>query len=127
MHEYSIVKALLERIESEAAARHATSVTSVLVRIGELSGVDVELLTTAYRTLTEQTICQGSALEVATVPVRWICRACGAPVARDGPRRCEACGGAAALRQGDELLLERIDMEIEVDEEETTDVRTARP
>jgi hydrogenase nickel incorporation protein HypA/HybF len=126
VHEYSIVRALIERIESEAAGRRATAVTSVQVRIGELSGVDVELLATAYRNSTGQTICSGSRLQVAAVPARWGCTACGAPVPPGGPRRCPLCGGAAALQQGDEILLERIEMVVERDGEEPGDVRDAR-
>jgi hydrogenase nickel incorporation protein HypA/HybF len=126
VHEYSIVQALVERVEAEAAAHRATSVTAVFVRIGELSGVDVELLTTAFRTVAERTICERSALAVATVPVRWACRACGRTVETGGPLRCDACGAAAALLEGDEIMLERIEMDVEVEGEETTDVRAGR-
>lgn len=127
MHEYAIVKALIERIEAEAARRRATAVTGVLVRIGELSGVDAGLLATAYRNATGQSICSGSTLEIAAVPARWACRVCAAPVPPNGPRRCGACGAAAALQQGDEIMLERIEMNVETDGEEPTDVRHGRP
>ncbi len=125
MHEYSIGRALVDRVEAEAAARGAEAVRSVAVRIGELSGVDLELLTTAYRTLTSGTICDASALEVSLVAARWTCPACGLDVAPGGPLRCAACGGPASLQQGDEILLERIVMDVEEREDEA-DVRHAR-
>ena len=112
MHEYSIVQALMQRVELEAAARHAIAVQRVIVRIGELSGVETELLHTAYMTFRERTICKDAALDIAAVPARWLCRECGEPVERPGPLRCQTCGGPAELTQGDEIVLERIEMEV---------------
>lgn len=114
MHEYSIAHALLTRVAEAAAERQATRVRAVAVRIGELSGVDVELLATAYGTCAAGTVCAEAALEVATVRARWACARCGSPIAEGAPLRCR-CGGAATLQQGDEILLERI--EIDVDDE----------
>ena len=41
MHEYSLMVALMERVEEEAAAHRALAVHRVRVRIGELSGIDL--------------------------------------------------------------------------------------
>lgn len=112
MHEYSIVQALMDRVEAEAVRRHALSVGRVVVRIGELSGVEVELLHTAYMTFRERTICQDADLEIASVPAAWVCRECGQPIERGGVLRCDTCGGPATLRQGDEIVLDRIEMEV---------------
>jgi hydrogenase nickel incorporation protein HypA/HybF len=112
MHEYSIVQALMDRIEQEASRRGAVGVDRVVVRIGELSGVDTELLHTAFMTFRERTICERAALDIAAVPAVWSCRACGEPVATGAVLRCRACGGPAVLRQGDEILLERLEMEV---------------
>ena len=48
MHEYSIVAALLDRVDREARAHGAERVQRLHLRIGELSGVEVELLRTAW-------------------------------------------------------------------------------
>lgn len=111
MHEYSIVQALVDRIEQEARARSARSVERVVLRIGDLSGVDVELLQTAYLTFRERTVCEHAPLEIACVPAVWVCRSCGRTVRGGGPLRC-ACGGAPELRQGDEIVLDRLEMEV---------------
>lgn len=111
MHEYSIVQTLVDRIEEEARARGARSVERVVLRIGDLSGVEPELLHTAYVTFRERTICEHAALEIACVPPVWTCRRCGRRIREDGPLRC-ACGGAAELRQGDEIVLDRLEMEV---------------
>jgi hydrogenase nickel incorporation protein HypA/HybF len=112
MHEYSIVQALLERIEREAMARGATAVHRVSVRIGELSGVDVELFTTAYETFRDRTICQDAAIDVRVVPTRWACTVCGDLIAHGGPLTCATCGGAARLTAGEEIVLDRIELEV---------------
>lgn len=112
MHEYSIVQALFERIEAEASARGAKSVDRVVIRIGELSGVEIELLTTAYVTFRERTICERAPLEIAVVPAKWSCRECGAALSRGQVLRCARCGGAARLDQGDEIVLERLELEV---------------
>jgi hydrogenase nickel incorporation protein HypA/HybF len=47
MHEYSIVGSLMQRVEAEARQRGATSVGRIRIALGELSGVDPELLASA--------------------------------------------------------------------------------
>jgi hydrogenase nickel incorporation protein HypA/HybF len=112
VHEYSIVQALVEKVEAEAARRGALAVERVFVRIGELSGVETSLLATAYDVFRERTICERAPLEIAAVPAVWACRDCGAVVPAGGPLRCVACGAPAVLREGDEILLDRIEMEV---------------
>jgi len=111
MHEYSIVQALVDRIEQEARTHRARSVERVVLRIGELSGVEVELLQTAYVTFRERTVCEHARLEITCVPPVWACKQCGRTIPNEGPLRC-ACGGAAGLTQGDEIVLDTLEMEV---------------
>jgi hydrogenase nickel incorporation protein HypA/HybF len=112
MHEYSIVQALVERVDAEARARRATAVHRLSVRIGELSGVEVGLFTTAYATFRERTVCESAALDVQIVPARWVCPHCGDRIGRGNPLRCSACNVPARLAEGDEIMLDRIEMEV---------------
>jgi hydrogenase nickel insertion protein HypA len=112
MHEYSIVQALIERVAAEARAHRASAVHRLHVQIGEMSGVEATLLKTAFDVFRERTICEAAELRIERVPVRWECRSCGAPVAIGGPLRCASCGGEARLAGGDEILLQRIEMEV---------------
>ena len=57
MHEYSIVQSLLESCEEHAKVNEASKVTKVIVKIGVLSGVEPDLLQTAFDTFKEQTVC----------------------------------------------------------------------
>lgn len=112
MHEYSIVQALVDRIAVEVKARGATAVHRVGLRVGELSGVEPELLTTAFETFRAGTCCEGAALQVNFVKAAWACRACGAPIAAGAALQCPACGGPAKLDRGDEIFLDQLELEV---------------
>lgn len=112
MHEYSIVQALLERVAAEARARRATSVHRLTIRIGELSGVEPELLATAYATFRERTICERAELELQTIAARWECPDCGRAIGRGERLTCAVCARPARLAAGDEIMLDRIEMEV---------------
>ena len=112
MHEYSIVQALVDRVTAEARARQATAVHRLSIRIGELSGVDSTLLTTAYETFRERTICEGATLDLQMVAARWECPGCGRVIGRGDLLRCPTCAVPARLAQGDEIILDRIEMEV---------------
>ncbi len=112
MHEYSIVGALIEEVDATARSRGAIAVRRVCVRVGELSGVDRDLLATAYEVFRERTVCAEAALSIESVVARWECGHCGCKLPRHGALRCVACGGSARLAQGDEILLTRIEMEV---------------
>lgn len=112
MHEYSIVEALVERVEAEARAHRALRVRRLWVSIGELAGVEIDLLRTAYDIYRDRTVCDGVPLEVMPVAARWTCSRCEHEVGREGPLRCPGCGAPARLAQGGEILLDRIEMEV---------------
>ena len=112
MHEYSIVGALLEQVEGLARERGASAVREVLVSIGELSGVEPDLLETAYETFRERTICGGARLTIRPVPARWDCPRCRETIPRGAVLTCRRCGSPARLVAGDDIVLERIEMEV---------------
>ncbi|HTO77207.1 MAG TPA: hydrogenase maturation nickel metallochaperone HypA [Thermoanaerobaculia bacterium] len=112
MHEYSIVGALIESIERLARERRACSVRGVFVSIGELSGVEPDLLATAYETFRERTICETAKLTILPVVARWDCPECRQTIARGAILECPQCRRPARLAAGDEIVLERIEMEV---------------
>jgi hydrogenase nickel incorporation protein HypA/HybF len=112
MHEYSIVQALLDRVDAEARAHDADSVSRVRLAIGRLAGVESELLRSAFELARAGTRCAEAELEVREVEPRWSCRACGGEVAAGGVLRCPACGAPARLAAGDEIVLESLELEV---------------
>ena len=112
MHEYSIIQALVQRVEVEARTRKATSVGRIRVALGELSGVDPELLASAYELFRERTVCHGADMEIRSVPAVWQCVSCGRPFLKGEALRCPLCEVPARLTSGDEIVLEQIEMEV---------------
>lgn len=112
MHEYAMVEALLEAARDHAEAAKAKSVRKLVVSVGTLAGLDAELFQLAFDTFRERTVCETATLEIASVPARWACGDCGATLS--GPRAvCDACGGRPRLAGGDDVILSRIEMEVD--------------
>jgi len=117
VHEMSIVAGLVEVLEEKAKEAGATRVTSVKLRVGEMSGVVPELLSSAFEAYKKGTIADGATLEIDVVPVRPRCRSCGGTSWREEAGFiCAACGSRdLEVVEGRELVLERL--EVEVDDE----------
>jgi len=111
MHEYSLVRAMVDRVEQEARTRSATAVSRVAVRIGALSGVEPELFASAF-TLCREGILAGAELDIRHSEAAWACPSCAAEIPAGAVLRCAACDVPAKLTTGDEILLEQIEMEV---------------
>lgn len=112
MHEYSIVASLVARVEEIAEEKDAVAVKAVWVTLGALSGVEAELLTTAYLLFREGTVCEAAELHLGRAEVRWSCRECGTEIPKGERLVCPSCEGLARLVSGDEILLERVELEV---------------
>lgn len=112
MHEYSIVQAMFDQIERQAHQRHAIAVKRVSVRIGAAAGVDVSLLKTAFETFSVRTICDGAPLDIEEVPERWTCPAGHGDIPPGRRLTCEVCARPARLAAGDEIVLDRLELEV---------------
>lgn len=112
VHEYSIVEALLERAEAEAQRREATAVARLTVAVGALSGVEDELLRSAFELARVGTPCERAELSVRSIAPQWSCRGCGREITAGGILRCPGCGSPARLVAGDEIVLESLELEV---------------
>ncbi|HZJ62304.1 MAG TPA: hydrogenase maturation nickel metallochaperone HypA [Kofleriaceae bacterium] len=112
MHEYSIVSALVDRVQREADAHRGAIVRKLHLRIGELAGVEIELLRTAFLTFRERGVCAAAEIDIEPVPAAWRCKRCELPIAAGAVLRCPRCGRPAELAAGDDIILERIEMEV---------------
>ena len=77
MHEYSIVSSLVDRVEREARLHPGATARKLHVRVGELAGVEIGLLRTAYDTFRARTVCEHAELALDVVPADWRCSVCG--------------------------------------------------
>lgn len=112
MHEYSLVQALLDRVEAEARALNATAVRRVTVRIGPLAGVERMLFATAFDVCRAGTLCHDASLEIGGEEIAWRCEVCGEPIGEGEELVCGNCHWPARLTGGDALTLERIELEV---------------
>lgn len=110
MHEYSIIQSLVDSVA--AAVPRDAAVHRIEVRIGELSGVDCELLTTAFEVFRIGTLCERASMTIERIPARWACSNCGLEFDRGAILRCGMCGEAGKLAGGDEIILQRIELEV---------------
>ena len=111
MHEYGIASSLLRMVLARAAEAGASRVTSVEIRVGAAAGVEVDLLATAWRTVRVNTPCAAAELVIHRTPERWVCALCRTPIAEGSALHCESCDLAAVLEGGNELDLERFEVE----------------
>ena len=113
MHEYSIVQALLEQCEHYAKENDAEKITRVVVKIGQLSGVEPHLLEVAFNTFKEKSVCDGAEFVMNLQPVVIRCRACDAETTLDDFHyRCPVCESIdVEVIEGEEMLLMTLEME----------------
>ncbi len=113
MHELSIAQAVVD-----VATRNArgSRVTRVYVQVGHLRQVVPSALEFSFALCAHGTVVEDAALELEEIPVTIACRSCGAETEPDGfPLACEACGGLAVdVTQGEELLVESLELEAEL-------------
>lgn len=112
MHEYSLVMSLIERVESEARQRSAKAIRRISIRVGELSGVEAELLSSAFEIARTGTACESAHLDVTREPARWACSQCEVTLDHSKSLRCPACDAAGKLVAGGELLFEQMEIEV---------------
>jgi hydrogenase nickel incorporation protein HypA/HybF len=112
LHEFSIVQDLLDNGHGRARDQGAIKVHRIHLRIGEISGVEIDLLASAFEICRENTLCAGAELEIQPIPPAWACPTCGGEVRPGEILSCAQCGVPARLLRGDEIVLERIEMEV---------------
>ena len=111
MHEYSIVQSLVDSVEKAVGTRIA-NVHRIEVRSGDISGVDPTLLATAYEVFRAGTRCESAEMVIERVPARWECPRCAGVIAAGLALRCPACNEPARLAAGDEIVRQRIELEV---------------
>ena len=103
---------MVERVGAEVRARGASGVHRLCVSVGELAGVEPDLLSKAFATFRDRTVCEHAELELRMVPARWECPSCARAIAAGEVLSCPACGLPARLAEGDEIMLDRIELEV---------------
>jgi hydrogenase nickel incorporation protein HypA/HybF len=113
MHEYSLIQSMLSRVGDEVRRHGALRVHALAIRVGDLSGVDPDLLAAAWEIAREGTVCAAAELRVRRIPAAWTCPQCRREFAPGDLLRCATCDAPAELSDGaDALTLDSIEMEV---------------
>lgn len=112
MHELSIALSMVEQATAELEKHGGGMVEAVYLRIGVLSGVDVEALRFAYEIARQDTELEGSRLEVEVVPLLVECPKCGSKrVTEMDSIQCNHCPGVAQkILEGRELEVRALEI-----------------
>ena len=113
MHEYSIALSLLRMIKERAPKPGASRALRIELTIGEQAGVEIDLLETAWKQARIGTLCANSDLVIERVPAQWACALCGRAIDNRDIKHCPDCDVAARLRGGNELVLDRVEFEVD--------------
>ena len=113
MHELAICQSLMDQVESIALERNAQSVTSIVIAMGPLSGVEAQLLKNAYPIASSGTVAEDAELIIEHLPVRVRCTQCGSESdALPNKLVCKQCGDwRTTLVSGDEMMLMSVELE----------------
>lgn len=113
MHEYSIVQSLINSCEENAAKNKATKITKVVIKIGVMSGVEPELLRTAFETFKEETICEEAELIINIQAIIIKCNDCLSETILEGIEYyCPKCKSAnLKVLDGEDMYLMQLELE----------------
>jgi hydrogenase nickel insertion protein HypA len=117
MYELSVAQELYTNSRSRADELGARELETVRVGIGELAGVDAELLRAAWSFVTAESADDGSHLEIVKIAAHQVCPQCGAqPEKHNFPSYCERCKCHMRVESGDrvELLEIRFQQELAI-------------
>ena len=117
MHELAICQSLMDQVESIALERNALLVTSIVIGIGPLSGVEAQLLKNAYPLASAGTIAEHAELVIEYLPIRVKCTQCDSESdALPNKLICKQCGDwRTTLISGDEMMLMSVELEKQKD------------
>ena len=112
MHEYSIVQSLLNSCEENAVANDSSKVTKVVVKIGVMSGVEPDLLQTAFDTFKEHTMCEEAEFIINIQPLLIKCHGCGEEsTLSKNEYCCPNCQGVDVdVLDGEEMYLMQLEL-----------------
>lgn len=112
MHEFGIMQEVVHMALTKANEAGANRIHRIRVEVGSLSGVIPEAMQFAHEVVSENTLADGSTLEIQTAPVVCFCAQCRIQFSpQQTIFRCPSCHHPSAdIRSGRQLHI--IDMEI---------------
>lgn len=112
MHELSIAQNIVDILNEQLKPQERRRISSVSVRIGELSGVVPESLEFSFQVIAAESEFPSAVLQMELVPVSAKCNQCGKTSSLSyGVFFCPECGsGDVAILTGQELQVVAVDV-----------------
>lgn len=113
MHELSIVESLIELCEENALNNKACNVQEIYVKIGRLSGIEVDLFKRCFETFKENSnICKNAKFFIELAPLEILCLKCDqTSILEENVFKCPKCQSIEyKIIQGEDLHLMRLVM-----------------
>jgi len=76
MHEIGVLFEIVKSVEQFAKENHVEKIETLVLQIGELSSMIPKYMKTLYPAAIEDTILEGSKLEIEILPANALCREC---------------------------------------------------
>jgi hydrogenase nickel incorporation protein HypA/HybF len=115
MHEMSLIVNLFDILEEQAREKKAIKIHKVKLQVGLLAGAVPEMLKTAFDIYKKDTLASEAELEIQEVPLKVLCLTCRTEMEKDDfIFKCTHCESTdLKTLAGTELLLERLEMEVD--------------
>ncbi|KAA6225439.1 MULTISPECIES: hydrogenase maturation nickel metallochaperone HypA [unclassified Campylobacter] len=113
MHELSIVSSLIELCEENARVKNASKIEEIVVKIGRLSGIEIELFKRCFDSFKEGSIyCKNALLSVEITPFEIHCLSCDKKsILEKNIFRCPKCDSIdLKVLSGEDMYLMRLIM-----------------
>ena len=117
MHELSVCMSVLDQVTAIAAERDADRVTRIELTVGPLSGIEIDLLETAWPMAAAGSLAENAEFVVTATGIVVQCHSCGAETtARSNRLVCGDCGAHRThIVSGEEMILQRVELATSAD------------
>lgn len=113
MHELSIISSVLDQLDELKKQHEGKVFSKVVLRVGELSGLDVDCLQFGFECVVKDTHWQQLALEIEKIPRQQQCPKCSTEFrAENWDTVCPQCGEInTIIIGGEELQIAYVEVE----------------
>ena len=113
MHEMSLCEGILQVLQESAASEGFSSVKTVWLEIGALSGVELEAMRFSFDAVMRDSLAEGAGLEIIEVPGEAWCLKCAKTVrVRQRFDQCPDCESyQLQVVAGDQMRIKELEVE----------------
>lgn len=110
MHELGLMAEIVDKIEAVAKENNVTEIETLVLDIGEYSGVVPEYVEECYPAVIEGTLLENTTLKINVIPGKARCENCGTEFAVKGNENaCPRCGSQKCrVIEGGEFIIKEI-------------------